>query len=130
MIYDIFEKSLPERNEVNSFMADMGPENRMSDDVAEELIYGMYEARRTVEKEMDLYSNENSSDSWLRVLETFTQTFKKYEEPVNNILPPDQAELFNARLRYIQKEYEEAKRMTLLVIEAEKNEDDTAEKSK
>jgi hypothetical protein len=133
MIYDVSRNSMQERNEVNRIMADMGPENRISDDVAEMLVQGMYEARRSAAKELDLIANENHSDSWntfsLSMLETIIQTWKKYEEPVNNILPPDQAELFITSLRNMQKHYEETKRMISLVVEAEKNEDDTAEKS-
>jgi hypothetical protein len=69
-------------------MADMAPENRLSENVAEELIYGMYEARRTVEKEID--DIFNSSDSWdiknLHMLEIQIKVFEKYEEAADNIL--------------------------------------------
>ena len=120
---------MQERYEVNGFMAEMGPENRMSDDVAEELINGMYKARRTAEKEMGFYDNENSPDSWLHMIETVIQIYKRYEKAADNILPPDQAELFNTKRKWILEEYEAAKKVTSLAIEAEKNENDTAEKS-
>lgn len=122
-VYDSFRESMQERNEVNGFMAGIGPENRISDDVAEKLIMGMYEARRTVTKELDL-DGENTPDSWLPIFEALVQTHKKYEEAADNILPPDQAELFNTKRRWILEEYEEAKRMISSGMEAGKNKDE------
>lgn len=131
MIYDDFRNTLQERNEVNSFIADMGPENRISENVAEELIQGMYEARRTIEKEID--DIFNSPDSWdiknLHMLETQIKVFEKYEEAADNILSPDQAELFNTRLRWIRGEYKKVIKITSLGIEADKNKDEADVKS-
>ena len=55
----------------------------------------------------------NSSDSnevkYLRIIEMNTQVYERYIEASNNILPPDQAELYNAGLIKQLEQYEKQK---------------------
>ena len=54
MIYDSFKKSTGERWELDTFMENTPPENRISYDVAGDLIFGMIDVRIATEKEMGL----------------------------------------------------------------------------
>ncbi len=118
-IYEYYRESIQERNGVNEYLAEIGPENKMSDDLAEKLISGMYEARMAVREDLDLLG-ENPPDSWGDIFDALILTLKKYEEAADNILPPDQAELFNSKRKWILEEYERTREFYVGVEEAEK----------
>jgi len=128
MIYDTFKKSTGERWELDTFMENMPPENRISYDVAGDLIFGMSEVRIANEKEMGLETTRNSSDSdedkFIREYEVALETYKKYEDVALNILPPEQAEIFNTQLGEHREMFEEQYKMMLLVREERKEKED------
>lgn len=118
MTYDIFKKSTGERWEVFTFMENTSPENRISYDVAGDLLFRMSEVRIATEKEMGLEATRNSSDSdedkFIREYEVALQSYKKYEEVADNILPPEQVELFNTQLKEHREQFEGQYKMMVL----------------
>jgi hypothetical protein len=128
MIYDTFKKSTGEMWELNTFMANMSPEDRISYDVAGDLFFGMSEVRIANEKEMGLEATRNSSDSeedkFIREYEVALETYKKYEDVAPNILPPEQAEIFNTQLGEHRKMFEEQYKMILLLRKDRKEKED------
>lgn len=103
MIYDSFKKSTGERWELDTFMENTPPENRISYDVAEDLIFGMIDVRIATEKEMGLEPTSNSPDSdgdkLKHEYEIALEGYKKYEDVAGDLLSPEQAELFNTQIR-------------------------------
>ena len=110
MLYDSFKKSTGERWELDTFMRNTSPENRISYDVAGDLIFRMIDVRIATEKEMGLEATRNSSDSgedkFIREYEVTMQRYKNYEEVTGSILPPEQAELFITQLRKNREQFE------------------------
>lgn len=130
MIYDSFKKSTGERWELDTFMENTAPENRLSYDVAGDLIFGMSEVRTANEKEMGLEATRNSYDSdedkFIREYEVALQSYKKYEDVARNILPPEQAELLNTQLGEHREQFERQYEM-LLVIRKDRKEKEGAD---
>lgn len=128
MIYDTFKKSTGERWELDTFMENMSPENRISYDVAGELFFGMSEVRIATEKEMRLEATRNSSDSeedkFIREYEVAIQGYKKWEEVAGNILSPEQAELFNTQLGEHREMFEGQYKMMVLMRKERKEKED------
>lgn len=112
IIYDDFKNRKSERYELNSFMKTLPPEDRIDDAQMDDLIDTMYEVRKAVEIEMEYdadaitFSSDMNEDKGARVFEMLVGVYKEWEEISGDILPPDQAEQYNAYMRQQRENFE------------------------
>ena len=80
---------------------------------------------------MEKYSRELTDlmgeDKYIREYEVALKSYKKYEDIVRNILPPEQAELFNTQLGEHREQFE-GQYETMVLMRKERKEKENADK--